>query len=122
MILRFAGLVVALVGVTGPATAGEIEARYHYSDDTLLRIGPYSFSGGKALSLTVGIGSAAFRHPSDPPNILWTLGDRGPNIVCDEMIGDCRRRAARLRRGAQRPRLSDARLRAVDLPRDRAGG
>jgi hypothetical protein len=85
MIMRFAGLVVALVGVAGHATAGEIEARYHYSDDTLLRIGPYSFPGGKTLGLTVGIGSAAFRHPNDPPNILWTLGDRGPNIVCEEM-------------------------------------
>jgi hypothetical protein len=85
MIMRFAGLVVALVGVAGPATAGEIEARYHYSEDTLLGIGRYSFPGGKTVDLTVGIGSAAFRHPNDPPNILWTLGDRGPNIVCDEM-------------------------------------
>lgn len=62
------------------AHAAEIEARYLSSDDTLLRIGRHVFPGGKTLDLTVGIGSAAFRHPGDPPNVLWTLGDRGPNI------------------------------------------
>jgi hypothetical protein len=63
----------------------EIAARYYYSDDTLLRMGPYTFEGGKTLHLTVGIGSGAFRHPNDPPNVMWTIGDRGPNLACDEM-------------------------------------
>lgn len=67
------------------AQAAEIEARYLLSDDTLLRMGSHVFVGGKTLNLTVGIGSAAFRHPSDPPDVLWTLGDRGPNIACGEM-------------------------------------
>src|SRR5690606_7943441 len=31
---------------------------------------------------SVGIGSGAFRHPDDPPNVIWTIGDRGPNIAC----------------------------------------
>ena len=31
------------------------------------------------------IGSAAFRHPSDPPNVVWTMADRGPNIACSDM-------------------------------------
>ncbi len=43
------------------------------------------FEGGKTLNLTVGIGSSAFRRPDDPPNVIWTLGDRGPNIECKDM-------------------------------------
>ena len=38
------------------AAAGEIAIRTYRSDDTLLRIGPYAFEGGKTLNLTVGIG------------------------------------------------------------------
>jgi len=68
-----------------PLSAADIQARFLYSEDTLLRTGPYTFEGGKTLNLTVGIGSAAFRHPSDPPNVIWTLGDRGANIACSEM-------------------------------------
>ena len=48
-------------------------------------MGSYTFEGGKTLHLTVGIGSGAFRHPNDPPNVLWTVGDHNPNIACDEM-------------------------------------
>ena len=76
----FAGAALATA-----ATAGEISVRVHRSDDTLLRIGPHSFAGGKMLNLTVGIGSSAFRRPDDPPNVIWTLGDRGPNIECKDM-------------------------------------
>ena len=71
--------------MAGAAAGAEIEARYLSSDDTLLRIGPHAFAGGKTLDLTVGIGSAAFHHPSDPPDLVWTLGDRGPNIACEDM-------------------------------------
>ena len=77
--------VLASVALIAPASAGEISVRVHRSDDTLLRIGPYSFPGGKTLNLTVGIGSSAFRSPNDPSNVLWTLGDRGPNIECKDM-------------------------------------
>jgi len=69
----------------GSAGAAEIDALYLLSDDTLLRLGSHGFAGGKTLTLTVGIGSAAFRHPTDPPDVMWTLGDRGPNIACDEV-------------------------------------
>ncbi len=79
-----AALVLSILAA-GPASAADIQARFVYSDDTLLSIGPYTFEGGKTLNLTVGIGSAAFRHPNDPPNVIWTLGDRGPNIACSEM-------------------------------------
>jgi hypothetical protein len=73
--------------VSATAGADSIAARFLYSDDTLLSLGAYAFEGGKTLNLTVGIGSGAFRHPSDPPNVIWTVGDRGPNIACSEMKG-----------------------------------
>jgi len=73
--------------VSGAAGADGITVRFLYSDDTLLALGAYAFEGGKTLNLTVGIGSGAFRHPADPPNVIWTVGDRGPNIACSEMKG-----------------------------------
>ncbi|MBM3608070.1 MAG: esterase-like activity of phytase family protein [Alphaproteobacteria bacterium] len=39
---------------------------------------------GKPANYTIGIGSGAFRHPSDPDNVIWTIGDRGPNMTCGE--------------------------------------
>jgi len=86
LILRACGSAVLILGalIAGPAAAGDIEARYYSSDDTLLRIGPFTFEGGKTLNLTVGIGSGAWRGPNDPPNVIWTVGDRGPNIACSE--------------------------------------
>ena len=80
--------VIAVVGgfaFSASAFAGEMTVREFHSDDTLLILGSYTFAGGKTLPLTVGIGSSAFRHPSDPPNVIWTMGDRGPNIPCNEM-------------------------------------
>jgi hypothetical protein len=65
--------------------AAETTIREYLSDDTLLILGPYAFEGGKSLNLTVGIGSGAFRHPNEPPNTIWTVGDRGPNFTCSEM-------------------------------------
>jgi len=81
------GLTLLLAGtvLTASAAAGDVTIRNYLSDDTLLRIGPYTAEGGKTLNLTVGIGSSAFRRPDDPPNMMWTLGDRGPNIACSDM-------------------------------------
>jgi hypothetical protein len=81
------GLTLLLAGtvLTASAAAGDVTIRNYLSDDTLLRIGPYMAEGGKTLNLTVGIGSSAFRRPDDPPNMMWTLGDRGPNIACSDM-------------------------------------
>jgi hypothetical protein len=76
---------LAMTGLAGAAPGADVAVRIYTSDDTLLRIGPYSFPGGKTVNLSVGIGSGAFRHPNDPPNMLWTLGDRGPNIACGDM-------------------------------------
>jgi len=78
-------LLLAAITLAAPAAAGDVTIRTYLSDDTLLRIGPYTAEGGKTLNLTVGIGSSAFRRPDDPPNMMWTLGDRGPNIACSDM-------------------------------------
>jgi hypothetical protein len=83
--MRKTACFAALIALSTSAAAGDIAIRNHLSDDTLLRIGPYAFEGGKTLNLTVGIGSSAFHHPDDPPNVMWTLGDRGPNIECKDM-------------------------------------
>jgi hypothetical protein len=78
--------IVMTAGTPSPGSAqSNVTVRTYSSDDTLLRTGSFAFEGGKTLDLTVGIGSAAFRHPKDPPNVLWTLGDRGANIACSEM-------------------------------------
>ena len=85
MVVPRIAAIVVVAFIAGAAGAGDITVRYHYSDDTLLSIGSFTFEGGRTLNLTVGIGSGAFRHPNDPPNVIWTIGDRGPNIPCDEM-------------------------------------
>jgi hypothetical protein len=79
-------LAVAWVGVVlaGSAATAQITIKEHMSDDTLLELGTQTFDGGKTLKLTVGIGSGAFRGPNDPPNGIWTIGDRGPNFTCGE--------------------------------------
>ncbi|MPZ40711.1 MAG: esterase-like activity of phytase family protein [Rhizobiales bacterium] len=87
--MRAGSLAALILGslIAGPAAAEDIQARYYLSDDTLLRIGQFTFDGGKTLNLTVGIGSAAWRGPNDSANVIWTVGDRGPNIACSEMKG-----------------------------------
>jgi len=84
--LRARGLAALILGalIAGPAGADDIRAKFYTSDDTLLRIGQFTFEGGKTLNLTVGIGSGAWRGPKDPANVIWTVGDRGPNIACSE--------------------------------------
>ena len=46
---------------------------------------------GLNIDFTLGVGSAAFRHRNDPPDVFWTAGDRGPNMTCSEsrkLVGD----------------------------------
>ncbi len=40
------------------------------------------YDGGKTLKLNLGIGSAAWRDAKDPPGVIWTITDRGPNLDC----------------------------------------
>lgn len=47
-----------------------------------LPLGLVVFPNGKAMNLTVAMGSAAFRQPGDVAGRLWLITDRGPNIPC----------------------------------------
>src|SRR5262245_43366522 len=80
----FSCLFASLALATG-AAAENVTVRNYTSDDTLLRLGSQTFEGGKTLNFSVGIGSSAFHGPNDPPDVIWTLGDRGPNIECKDM-------------------------------------
>jgi hypothetical protein len=74
-----------LLLTTLPAAALDVSIREYRSDDTLLTMAPFRFDKNRVLNLSVGIGSGAFRHPDDPPNVIWTVGDRGPNLTCSEV-------------------------------------
>ncbi|MFN7320292.1 MAG: esterase-like activity of phytase family protein [Methylobacterium sp.] len=49
-----------------------------------LSLGVVIFPNGKAINLSVGTGSSAYRNPNDLPGRIWLLTDRGPNIECGE--------------------------------------
>lgn len=73
-------LVAALLVAAGPAVAApEILV---LSPATPLTLGSFTFEGGRTLALSIGIGSGAFRSRHDPPDAVWTVSDRGPNIAC----------------------------------------
>ena len=58
------------------------DAKVFESMDAKLQLGRVEFASGKALDLTVGIGSALFHMPGDPADEFYALTDRGPNIDC----------------------------------------
>lgn len=84
MRIRFIALAI-LPAFTALAAASDISLRDYRSDDTLLNMGRFRFDNGRSVNLSVGIGSGAFRHPDDPPNVIWTVGDRGPNLTCADL-------------------------------------
>jgi hypothetical protein len=49
-----------------------------------LSLGVVIFPNGKAINLSVGTGSSAYRAANDIPGRVWLLTDRGPNIECGE--------------------------------------
>ncbi|MFN3482468.1 esterase-like activity of phytase family protein [Rhabdaerophilum calidifontis] len=49
-----------------------------------LPLGVVTFPNGKAINLSVAMGSAAFRQPGDAQGRIWLLTDRGPAIACEE--------------------------------------
>jgi hypothetical protein len=67
-----------------PGTAGALEIEVLSSKDPGLAMAPVVSPAGKTFNYSIGIGSGAFRHPSDAPDTLWTVGDRGPNMTCAE--------------------------------------
>jgi len=55
---------------------------YDHANDPILKLKTIAWEGGKTVSMTVGIGSGAYRHPKDPGNVVYTVSDRGPNFTC----------------------------------------
>jgi hypothetical protein len=81
--MRAIVLLTSLLVVFG-AQAQPVTVTALSSDDPGLLMPPVVAPDGRTLSYSVGIGSSAFRHRSDPPNVMWTVGDRGPNMTCGE--------------------------------------
>ena len=67
-------------------TAQAAEVQVLTTSDPKLNMAPLTLPGGRIANYTIGIGSGAFRHPSDPADIIWTVGDRGPNMTCAESV------------------------------------
>jgi hypothetical protein len=82
--MRFRFILAVLLGLSTASMAAGISVQELSSDDTLLNLGRYRFDNGRIVNLSVGIGSGAFHHPDDPPNVIWTVGDRGPNLTCGD--------------------------------------
>jgi hypothetical protein len=76
----------ALVGMGAGAVSAQTVSVLT-STDTQLTLGQVAFEGGKTLNLTVGIGSGAYRAPSDAADMMWTVGDRGANFTCGDAKG-----------------------------------
>lgn len=76
----------SLLVLASSVLAQEIIATYETADgDVALDLGTYQHpAGGKVLSLFGGAGSGSYRGPGDPPDILWSVGDRGPNFPCTD--------------------------------------
>lgn len=77
-------LVALWCGVVTPLCAQPIQFQILTSTDPSLEWRSVTLPGGKRIDHTLGIGSAAARHRTDPPDIVWTAGDRGPNMTCSE--------------------------------------
>jgi hypothetical protein len=73
----------ALSAAAGRAGAMEI-LTLRAADEAALAMPPVTLPDGRSAAYSIGIGSAAFRHPADPANVIWTAGDRGPNMTCGE--------------------------------------
>ncbi len=107
---------IALALGSGPTGVSAMEIETLTSRDRQLEMAPLTSPWGKELRYSLGIGSGAFRHPSDPADEIWTVGDRGPNMtLCGSSAVARARDGDTLRRGAQWPLLSHAWLRTLDL-------
>lgn len=87
-ILMMRALLLASVAVlTAAAAQAQTLTRYTEAPgQPALSLGTFqsSLPGAKALKLTVGIGSAAFRDPKSPADTFFTVSDRGANFTCDD--------------------------------------
>jgi hypothetical protein len=78
--LVLAGLLALTPAFLGQALAADVKLLS--SDDPLTVWRSVTYPGGKTSVFSVGLGSAAFRHPADPANVIHVASDRGPNFTC----------------------------------------
>jgi hypothetical protein len=74
----------ALLALTSAVQAQTIETHLLTTNDPAFDWKVVTLPNGKTANYTLGVGSAAFRHRSDPPDTIWSAGDRGPNMTCEE--------------------------------------
>src|SRR3954452_1332113 len=74
---------LAALLLAGHAMAQEVQLFTNTSQDQLA-LGSYAVAGGKAMELSVGIGSSLYHLPGDSADRFWALSDRGPNIACGD--------------------------------------
>lgn len=55
-------------------------------DDPLSQWRNVDYPNGQQVTYSVGLGSGAFRHASDPANVIYAVSDRGPNFTCKAAI------------------------------------
>jgi hypothetical protein len=78
---RFSAIAFGIL-ISFPVISAEVTVLV--SRDPTLLMPPVTLPSGKVVRYTLGIGSGAFRHSSDPTDVIWTVGDRGPNMTCTE--------------------------------------
>lgn len=109
--------------LSGPALAGD--TKLLTTDDPLADWRAMTYPGGKAAAFTVGLGSAAFRHPADPANSIYVVSDRGPNFTCKaarKIIGEASQPLCRDVKGARIYPTPDYTPSIYRLELDPAGG
>jgi hypothetical protein len=81
-----AAIAAGLIAIAATAAFSADQITVLTSNDSMLKLRPVAFEGGRTLELTVGIGSGAFRHPDAPRDIIQTVSDRGPNFTCKDGV------------------------------------
>jgi hypothetical protein len=74
-----------LLAQAPPAPQGENTPQITQIQIANLPLGVVTFPNGKAINLSVAMGSSAYRAQGDAQGRLWLLTDRGPTIDCADV-------------------------------------
>ncbi len=75
-------LLAGLLALAPAAQSLAGEVKLLSTDDPLANWRAVTYPGGKTAAFTIGLGSAAYRSPRDPANVIYVASDRGPNFTC----------------------------------------
>ena len=79
---RACGLAALALAALAPSAAGQEPVVVVPVKAHALPLGVVTFPNGKAVNLTVSMGSGAFHHPGEAFGRVWLVSDRGPVIRC----------------------------------------